>query len=213
MSITSTTCAQLFLKEGYAIGQIFRKLGVVPDFELLDVGLVNGNSGSETRKREKEASDVYGRTEMGEKQIPALVMDREKRKLWRRYTLSTDGFAAEIVEVFPDRDMFVQGERWLSDPQFLSVISEESECPSPTETLVHLDEGYDTGMLPSYAEPVKDVVLQESSGGLIRCMAVFIAVLLLLNVQRQRDSDDSGPAFGEALFSRISRLLDTTRSG
>ena len=33
-----------------------------------------------------------------------------KRVLWRRYMPSTDGFLCDIVEVFPDRDMFVQGE-------------------------------------------------------------------------------------------------------
>ncbi|KAI0264786.1 hypothetical protein BGY98DRAFT_1181748 [Russula aff. rugulosa BPL654] len=48
-----------------------------------------------------------------------------KRVLWRRYTLSTDGFLCDIVEVFPDRDMFVQGEQWLSEsPE--TVSSQES---------------------------------------------------------------------------------------
>jgi hypothetical protein len=45
-----------------------------------------------------------------------------KRVLWRRYTLSMDGFLCDIVEVFPDRDMFVQGEQWLRErqnPRFL----------------------------------------------------------------------------------------------
>ena len=37
-----------------------------------------------------------------------------KRVLWRRYTLSTEGFECDITEVFPDRDMFVLGEQWLS---------------------------------------------------------------------------------------------------
>jgi hypothetical protein len=37
-----------------------------------------------------------------------------KRVLWRRYTLSTEGFVCDITEVFPDRDMFVLGEKWLS---------------------------------------------------------------------------------------------------
>jgi hypothetical protein len=46
-----------------------------------------------------------------------------KRVLWRRYTLSAEGFLCDIVEVFPDRDMFVQGEKWLSEE---SASSEES---------------------------------------------------------------------------------------
>ena len=48
-----------------------------------------------------------------------------KRVLWRRYTLSTDGFLCDIVEVFPDRDMFVQGEQWLSESEE-PVSSQES---------------------------------------------------------------------------------------
>jgi hypothetical protein len=38
-----------------------------------------------------------------------------RRTLWRRYTLGMDGFVCEIVEVFPDRDMFVRGTAWLLD--------------------------------------------------------------------------------------------------
>jgi hypothetical protein len=37
-----------------------------------------------------------------------------KRVLWRRYTLSTEGFGCDITEVFPDRDMFTLGELWLN---------------------------------------------------------------------------------------------------
>ncbi|KAI0297103.1 hypothetical protein BC826DRAFT_933649 [Russula brevipes] len=37
-----------------------------------------------------------------------------KRALWRRYTLSTEGFHCDITEVFPDRDMFVLGDQWFS---------------------------------------------------------------------------------------------------
>jgi hypothetical protein len=48
-----------------------------------------------------------------------------KRVLWRRYTLSTEGFLCDIVEVFPDRDMFVQGERWLTEEEE-HVSSQES---------------------------------------------------------------------------------------
>ncbi|KAG2369237.1 hypothetical protein BDR07DRAFT_1389077 [Suillus spraguei] len=38
-----------------------------------------------------------------------------KRELRRTYTLETDGFLCEILEVFPDRDMFVRGEAWLTE--------------------------------------------------------------------------------------------------
>jgi hypothetical protein len=38
-----------------------------------------------------------------------------KRELRRTYTLSTEGFLCEILEVFPDRDMFTRGEAWLTE--------------------------------------------------------------------------------------------------
>jgi hypothetical protein len=37
-----------------------------------------------------------------------------------------DGFLCDIVEVFPDRDIFVQGEQWLSERKE-SAISQEVE--------------------------------------------------------------------------------------
>ncbi|TFK80164.1 hypothetical protein K466DRAFT_667806 [Polyporus arcularius HHB13444] len=36
-----------------------------------------------------------------------------KRELRRTYLLETEGIRCEILEVFPDRDMFVLGEAWL----------------------------------------------------------------------------------------------------
>ena len=36
-----------------------------------------------------------------------------KRELRRTYRLETEGIACEILEVFPDRDMFDLGEAWL----------------------------------------------------------------------------------------------------
>jgi hypothetical protein len=53
-------------------------------------------------------------------------LEAGKRVLRRRYTLSTEGFLCDIVEEFPDRDMFVQGEQWLGESQ-KAVSSQESE--------------------------------------------------------------------------------------
>ena len=36
-----------------------------------------------------------------------------KRELRRTYQLETEGIKCKILEVFPDRDMFDQGEAWL----------------------------------------------------------------------------------------------------
>ena len=46
-----------------------------------------------------------------------------KNTLWRRYTLSTEGFVCDITEVFPDRDMFTLGEQWLDERQNVTVES------------------------------------------------------------------------------------------
>ncbi|KIJ15508.1 hypothetical protein PAXINDRAFT_168990 [Paxillus involutus ATCC 200175] len=44
--------------------------------------------------------------------VETLIV-RGKRELRRTYTLETEGFLTEILEVFPDRDMFTRGEAWL----------------------------------------------------------------------------------------------------
>jgi len=89
--ITSPECARLFLKEKYAIGQVFREVGKVPRFELVSVG-----SGPE---------NDTAKVEVG------------KRQLWRKYLLDIEGFECEILEVFPDREMFVLGEDWLANSE------------------------------------------------------------------------------------------------
>jgi len=52
-----------------------------------------------------------------------------KRELRRTYKLETEGFAAEILEVFPDRDMFVRGEAWLMERG-----DSETTCASSTDS-------------------------------------------------------------------------------
>ena len=42
---------------------------------------------------------------------------RGKRELRRTYLLETEGIRCEILEVFPDRDMFVMGEAWLDQDE------------------------------------------------------------------------------------------------
>ncbi|EJD07601.1 uncharacterized protein FOMMEDRAFT_115954 [Fomitiporia mediterranea MF3/22] len=193
VTITSARCAELFLKDGYAIGQIFRKMGVQPEFELVEAGV-------EGRVEETTVLD----------EKPKLVVENEKRRMWRRYTLKVEGFLADIVEVFPDREMFTRGEEWLAESKLLSVpeddyFSETTPSLSPTETLVQLDEAYESSVPPPYTEPPKES-WSDSSGGLLRFMAVFIAVLLLLNVPKE--GDPVGSHVGSTLFNRIARLLD-----
>lgn len=107
VTITNELYAHLFLEEGYAIGQIFRKTGAVPDFALLSAGLVADID-------DGDLENIFA----GQ----AKEDDAKKTKLWRRYTLSVEGFSCDIVEAFPDRTMFTRGEEWLLDePQEISA--------------------------------------------------------------------------------------------
>ncbi|KAK0457853.1 uncharacterized protein EV420DRAFT_1309588 [Desarmillaria tabescens] len=92
--MTSPRAANLVLVDKYPIGQTFRMLGQQPAFELLGVEF-----GRPPKSTDKEGYDD----------------DVEEEQLWRRYRLSVEGFEAEILEVFPSRDMFSRGTDWLYD--------------------------------------------------------------------------------------------------
>ncbi|KAI9452495.1 hypothetical protein BJY52DRAFT_911045 [Lactarius psammicola] len=53
-------------------------------------------------------------------------VEDDKDTLWRRYTLSTEGFVCDIVEVFPDRDVFKLCEQWL-DEERMNAPKAEAE--------------------------------------------------------------------------------------
>ncbi|KAG2159133.1 uncharacterized protein EDB93DRAFT_1075951 [Suillus bovinus] len=79
-----------------------------------------------------------------------------KRELRRTYTLSTEGFLCEILEVFPDRDMFVRGQAWLTESkleieQSCTVESKPSEPWLPVSKGKTLPWGFDCsyGLQPS----------------------------------------------------------------
>ena len=93
--ITSPECARLFLQEKYAIGQMFRRLEKVPAFELLSVGL-----GAVTDHEKQTSSFAAG--------------GGTASQLWRKYTLVISHFECEILEVFPSREMFLGGDKWLT---------------------------------------------------------------------------------------------------
>ena len=97
--ITSPTCARLFLEEKYAIGQMFTRLDKVPEFELVSVGFgrVTGDG------QEKTSGDLFSRASL------------QRKQLWRKYRLAIPDFECDILEVFPDRGMFVTGESWLDN--------------------------------------------------------------------------------------------------
>ena len=97
--ITSPECARLFLVEKYAIGQMFARMEKVPSFELMSVGLgpvVDDCSSEKMLREDSRQSD-------------------EQHQLWRKYKLHISDFECEILEVFPARDMFVDGTYWLDN--------------------------------------------------------------------------------------------------
>jgi hypothetical protein len=102
--IASPECASLVLEEKYAVGQVFRRLGKPPMFELLAVG--TGRYDSETgEKKEKRPGGVMA------------IWDAScGNQIWRKYRLAIPEFECDILEVFPSREMFTLCEGWLIDP-------------------------------------------------------------------------------------------------
>ena len=116
--ITSPECANLFLQEKYAIGQMFRRLEKIPAFELLAVGL--------------------GPVDDNDKAPGTLSSRRDKKsnQLWRKYTLTIPNFECEILEVFPSREMFLKGDSWLTGEYAKAETSSEA-----VDTLKSVDAG------------------------------------------------------------------------
>ena len=116
--ITSPECANLFLQEKYAIGQMFRRLEKIPVFDLLEVGL--------------------GPLDDHDKAPGAFsTEDTKSNQLWRKYTLTIPNFECEIVEEFPSREMFIQGDNWLTCEYAKAQPSSEALLT----TLKSVDEG------------------------------------------------------------------------
>ncbi|KAH6916099.1 hypothetical protein BKA70DRAFT_479134 [Coprinopsis sp. MPI-PUGE-AT-0042] len=101
--ITSPEVAHLFLEEKYAIGQMFRRMEKVPAFELLSVGIGPVPS-EDDKKRPSNLSTLPSRKSS----------DQNAKQLWRKYKLVIPDFECEILEVFPDRDMFADGDAWVN---------------------------------------------------------------------------------------------------
>ena len=117
--ITSPECANLFLQEKYAIGQMFRRLEKIPAFELLAVGL--------------------GPVDDNDKAPGAFPTGKDKKKsnqLWRKYTLTIPNFECEILEVFPSREMFLQGDTWLT-----GEYAKAESSPEALNTFKSVDAG------------------------------------------------------------------------
>ena len=165
MTISSRECAALFLEEQYAIGQLFRKMRTVPQFELVDVGIdVNGiDSANESKKTSSKTGGNLKPTRL--------------EKLWRRYTLKMEGFECDILEVFPDRRIFTMGTAWLD--------SKHTRVKPVPPRLVINDEAGDSKenvVVSACDEPVvvEDASWRDHFGGRSRLLVAFLAVLYLL---------------------------------
>ncbi|KAG6856435.1 hypothetical protein H0H87_004400 [Tephrocybe sp. NHM501043] len=101
--ITSPAVAQLFLVEKYAIGQMFVRMGKVPEFELVSVGIgpvTDAEPTTPTTPTSPYPSEKYRAAD---------------EQLWRKYRLFVEDFECDILEVFPTREMFLGGLHWLED--------------------------------------------------------------------------------------------------
>ncbi len=76
---------------------MFRRIGKLPDFELMKGGV---------------GPCMYNDPDVPSFS-PSANPDSESVELWRKYKLTASGFECEIVEVFPDRDLFIGGAAWL----------------------------------------------------------------------------------------------------
>jgi hypothetical protein len=124
------------LQEKYAIGQMFRRLEKVPAFELVSVGL--GNVLDPGEKAPTKAS-------------------KNPKQLWRKYTLTIPHFECEILEVFPDRLMFVDGDRWLSG------LSPTTSRHGPVPELLHMTGNVDTAVYHAIKPVLVGVLLLMGS--------------------------------------------------
>ena len=86
--ITSPECARLVLEEKYGIGQVFRRVAKVPEFDILAVGV-------------------------GPCPTAPGTEGKQANQLWRKYRVTVPEFECEILEVFPSREMFTNCEHWL----------------------------------------------------------------------------------------------------
>jgi hypothetical protein len=85
---------------------MFRRLEKIPAFELLAVGL-----GPVDDDNDKASADGK---------------DKKSNQLWRKYTLTIPNFECEILEVFPSREMFLEGDSWLTGEYAKAETSSEA---------------------------------------------------------------------------------------
>jgi hypothetical protein len=87
---------------------MFRRLEKIPAFELLAVGL--GPVDDDNDKASADGKDK----------------DKKSNQLWRKYTLTIPNFECEILEVFPSREMFLEGDSWLTGEYAKAETSSEA---------------------------------------------------------------------------------------
>jgi hypothetical protein len=94
VTITNAECERLFLDEGFAIGQLFRQLRRVPEFELLSVNATIHLPGArrELRRRYKLAIDGF------ECEIEEVFPDRDMFVRCEAWLYESDASSTHIME-------------------------------------------------------------------------------------------------------------------
>lgn len=87
LRITSPHAAHLIADDHLTVGEAFRALA-----------------------RREGAHAEFDLLEVGLEEV-----ENGKESLWRRYILRAEGFECDIREIFPDREMFVDGDVWLAN--------------------------------------------------------------------------------------------------
>ncbi|KAJ8516174.1 hypothetical protein ONZ45_g6511 [Pleurotus djamor] len=167
--ITSPRVEQLFLDEKYPIGQLFRKLGVTPDFQLINV---------------------------------EVVYDAGRRELERTYKLSTEGVTCTILEVFPDRDMFLHGlpdSDSVADEEETQVQAEEALSDIPVATTFASEEFFKkVPHSPSVTLTLSSILEKQASDNAIgqRVFAAYPHVT------------EEGISYREITYSQLAKVVN-----
>lgn len=85
---------------------MFRRLEKIPAFELSAVGL--------------------GPIDDTDKPGVFSANDNKSNQLWRKYNLTIPNFECEILEVFPSREMFLEGDSWITGEYAKAELSSEA---------------------------------------------------------------------------------------
>ena len=107
VSLDREDCVRAIEDEGVAIGQLFRRFNILPEYELEAAGFrLHGSCSSAATPLDVHAHDQSSASPAAADGVSALVAGRDPeglfapadRQFWRRYTLSGEGIVCHIHE-------------------------------------------------------------------------------------------------------------------